>query len=852
MSQSQTPAIEASPRWSTRRVLLFLVPLFLFYAFPLGFWPKYVGANETAHLYLAMALYDRGETNLDNEVRDYIANQDLIYRNNSYFSNKPPGPAFWLLPAAFVVDVFTHGILELAPLLYFGRVLMLSLPFVVFLFFLGRTLEKMASPAVAWGLTLAYALGTSAGPYAILYFGHGLAAMALCAGFLLVLRGNAWMHVAAGLACGLGVMSEYQTLGIAVVTTFLAAFDSSGRFNLKLLTCFALGAIPMAVCLFFYNSISFGGSTEVAYVSEFKSFNLETKETYGFTTPSFMKLLAMWFSPALGLFFHSPWLLLFFPAAISAFRRKTPRRLVLITAVLASLVLPLTLCSHDYWIGGAIAGPRYLAAGLAFMLFPIAAFLDRCRGKPRTGLLAGLVACGLVSVVLFTCILATVPYINTFQEHLFQNPVTSHVVPFLNRGLGMMTVAMFFGASIGTSNLLFGLLFLSVAAGFAVPSLVRTSNANRMIALVGCGAGIVLFLAWTQIGESSNPRCASQLNLVAENVNLEGLPSKNGNIMFIKRASAMEPTSVHYDVHHDSKERFLDSVVRPGTKIFEVADGFKFLQGSVWSRRGYLLCSDPRNNTIYNYSPDGTLSVYRNYSGYQGQNVVNYIQPGSNGLAEDREGRLIIAEYGRQRLTRLEKDGTVTVLAERYKGTRLNSPGDVAVKSDGSIYFTDPKVKLLKAGRPSWEKLLPHRGIYRLAGEKLQLLYKDLAGPRGLAFSPDENYLYVGDWFKNRKALVRFEVHPDGTLSQPVLFHDMRSHPVQFPTDGLVVDRKGNVYVTGNGGFWIVTPSGKRLDFFRLPFPATSLAWGGEDARTLYISGVVSLYRMRVEIPGVR
>ena len=852
MSRSQTPAIETSPRWGTGRVLLFLVPLFLFYAFPLGFWPKYIGANETAHIYLAMALYERGETNLDNEVRDYIVNQDLIYRNNSYFSNKPPGPAFWLLPAAFVVDVLSRGKLELAPLLYFGRVLMLTLPFVVFLFFLGRTLEKMATPAVAWGLILAYALGTSAGPYAVLYFGHGLAAMALCTGFLLVLRGGAWMRVAAGLACGLGVASEYQALGIAVAITFLAAFDEKGRINVKLLVCFALGAIPMAVGLFLYNSISFGEPTEVAYVSEFKSFNLPTQETYGFTMPSIMKILAMWFSPALGLFFHSPWLLLFFPAAILAFRRTTPRRMVHIIAVLASLVLPLTLCAHDYWIGGAIAGPRYLAAGLAFMLFPIAAFLNRCRGKPRAGLLTGLVAFGLVSVILFTGILITVPYINTFQEHMFQNPVTSHVVPFLERGLGMMTVAMFFGANIGTSNVLYVLLLLCVAAGFAAPFLIRASRLNRMIVLVGGVVGLLLFLVWTQIGERSNPRCTSQLSLVAENVDLKGLPSKNGNVLFIKRATAMEPTSVQYDVQHDKKKRFLDSVVRPGTKIYEVADGFKFLQGSVWSRKGYLLCSDTRNNTIYKYSPDGTLSVYRNYAGYRGQDVVNYIQPGSNGLTEDPEGRLIIAEYGRQRLTRLDKDGIVTVLADRYKGTRLNSPCDVALKSDGSIYFTDPKVKLLKTGRPSWEKQLPHRGIYRLAGGKLKLLYKDLGGPRGLAFSPDEKSLYVGDWYKNRKALVRFEVYPDGTLAMPVLFHDMRSHPVQFPTDGLLVDRKGNVYVTGYGGFWIVSPSGMRLGFFRLPFPATSLAWGDEDARTLYIMGVVSLYRMRVEIPGVR
>ena len=271
MHDVQSAEVATPPRWSTRRILLFLIPLVLFYVYPIGFWPRFTGANETNHAYLAMALYERGETKLDQEVMDYRANQDLTFVKGTFYTNKPPGSGFWLIPAALVIDIFTEGRVELASLCYFGRVLMLTLPFVVFLFFLGRALEKLTTPAVAWGLVLAYGLGSPGCAYATVYFSHNLAAVALGTAFLVLWSQNRKMRLLAGLACGFAVLCEYQTVVIAAVLTVVAALDERRKFNPKLLLSFLIGALPMAALLLAYNSMSFGASGEVGYVSEFKS-----------------------------------------------------------------------------------------------------------------------------------------------------------------------------------------------------------------------------------------------------------------------------------------------------------------------------------------------------------------------------------------------------------------------------------------------------------------------------------------------------------------------------------------------------------------------------------------------------
>ena len=296
----------------------------------------------------------------------------------------------------------------------------------------------------------------------------------------------------------------------------------------------------------------------------------------------------------------------------------------------------------------------------------------------------------------------------------------------------------------------------------------------------------------------------------------------------------------------------LNAIVPAHAQIEKLAEGFQFTEGPVWVREGgYLLFSDPNNYTIYRWTPDGELSVFRTKSGYAGVDIGEYGQPGSNGLTLDREGRLTIAEHGNRRITRLEKNGVLTVLADRYEGKRLNSPNDLVYKSDGALYFTDPPFGLPKFFDDP-RKELAYSGVFRYHDGRLQLVSKDLAGPNGLAFSPDEKYLYVTNWDVKKKVVMRYEVNADGTLSNGRVFFDMTGAPGDDALDGVKVDRRGNLYVSGPGGLWIISAGGKHLGTIRGPEHPHNLAWGDEDGRTLYLTAQTGLYRIRLNIPGIR
>ncbi len=295
----------------------------------------------------------------------------------------------------------------------------------------------------------------------------------------------------------------------------------------------------------------------------------------------------------------------------------------------------------------------------------------------------------------------------------------------------------------------------------------------------------------------------------------------------------------------------LDAIVPPNAVIEKVAGGFAFTEGPVWLPDGSLLFSDIPNNAIHRWTPDGKVTVFRKPSGYDGTDAPPGASLGSNGLTLDRQGRLVICEHGNRRVTRLEKDGRLTVLADRFEGKRLNSPNDAVFRSDGSLYFTDPPYGLPKQDQDP-AKELPFSGIYRLAGGKLQLLSKDLTRPNGLAFSPDEKYLYVANSDPQRKIWMRFEVRPDGTLGASTVFYDATADTAPGLPDGLKVDRKGNVYATGPGGVWIFSPQGKHLGTIEPPEVPANCAWGDPDAKTLYMTARTSVYRIRLNIPGIR
>ena len=201
----------------------------------------------------------------------------------------------------------------------------------------------------------------------------------------------------------------------------------------------------------------------------------------------------------------------------------------------------------------------------------------------------------------------------------------------------------------------------------------------------------------------------------------------------------------------------LKAIVSADAKIEKLADGFIFTEGPIWVKEGGegLLFSDIPNNRIMKWTPDGTVAEFRKPSGYTGPPAPEGSFVGSNGLTLDKEGRLILCEHGDRRVTRLEKDGELTVLADKYQGKRLNSPNDAAFKSDGSLYFTDPPYGLFDEKK----KELDFQGIYRRSAEgKLQLLNKELSRPNGLAFSPDEKTLYVANSDPEKKLWMAYDV----------------------------------------------------------------------------------------------
>ena len=300
----------------------------------------------------------------------------------------------------------------------------------------------------------------------------------------------------------------------------------------------------------------------------------------------------------------------------------------------------------------------------------------------------------------------------------------------------------------------------------------------------------------------------------------------------------------------------LEAIVSPDAKLEKLAGGFLFTEGPVWvpataTTSGYLLFSDPNANMIYRWSPEGQVSVFRTKSGYSGFNVGEYHQPGSNGLTLDSQGRLTINQHGNRRVIRVEPRGNITVLADRYEGKRLNSPNDLVYRSDGALYFTDPPFGLPNVFDDP-RKELPFSGVYCVKDGQVKLVNTDLDAPNGLAFSPDEQFLYVNNWNDKKKIILRYDVKPDCTLTNSRLFFDMTNAPGSDALDGLKVDQKGNVYSTGPGGLWIISPEGKQLGLIKGPEDPHNMAWGDDDGKTLYITALTGLYRIRMNIAGVR
>ena len=275
----------------------------------------------------------------------------------------------------------------------------------------------------------------------------------------------------------------------------------------------------------------------------------------------------------------------------------------------------------------------------------------------------------------------------------------------------------------------------------------------------------------------------------------------------------------------------------PENAIMEqVATGFNFTEGPVWDGDSLIFSDIPKNRIVklqfFNRGPE--VTTYRTPTG------------NSNGMTMDLSHRLIICEHSGRRVVMEEEDGSIRVIADRCNGKRFNSPNDVVTRSDGSIYFTDPTFGLRH--HTEWKEQ-GCCGVYRVAPDgEVHCLVDDFQLPNGLAFSPDETKLYIDDTAKHHIRV--FDVAEDGSISNGRIFADLRGKEPGEP-DGMKVDRKGNVYCTGSGGFWILSPEGKALARINPPEIPANLAWGGRDWRTLYLTARTSIYRMRFNIPGM-
>jgi gluconolactonase len=295
----------------------------------------------------------------------------------------------------------------------------------------------------------------------------------------------------------------------------------------------------------------------------------------------------------------------------------------------------------------------------------------------------------------------------------------------------------------------------------------------------------------------------------------------------------------------------LDKLVPKGAKIEKAVGGIQFAEGPLWVTRGsYLLFSDLPGNAVMKWTPGGATEIYR--KPVFTASFPEGVQIGTNGLAFDPQGRLVAAEHGNRRISRMEKNGTVVTLADRYEGKRLNSPNDVVVKKNGDIYFTDP-TGLYRSypdgpGKPKPE--LDFNGVYRIsAAGKLELLTKDVQYPNGIAFSPDEKKLYVSSSRPDKYWMV-FDVKADGGLANGRKFADLTREPGEGVPDGMKVDRAGNVYATALTGVQIFSPDGKRLGTIVPPEIPANCAWGDADRKTLFIAARTGIYRVRLNIAG--
>jgi len=305
--------------------------------------------------------------------------------------------------------------------------------------------------------------------------------------------------------------------------------------------------------------------------------------------------------------------------------------------------------------------------------------------------------------------------------------------------------------------------------------------------------------------------------------------------------------------HIERLDPRLDELIPPGAVLEKVADGMDWSEGPVWDAKDKsLLFSDVPRNGIFRWKEGAGVTQFLRKSGYTGKAPFTGREPGSNGLAFDREGRLVMCQHGNRRIVRRERDGKFTVLADRYDGRRLNSPNDLVFRSNGDLYFTDPPFGLAKAFEDP-AKEIPFQGVYRLTpGGKLTALVMDLRAPNGIEFSPDERTLYVSNADNGHPIWMAYPVNSDGTLGPGRQFADASAWVKEGEgvPDGLKVDTNGNLFAAAPGGIHVFAPDGTRLGRIETGVKNGNLNWG-EDGSTLFIAANHWILRLRTTTRGI-
>lgn len=301
----------------------------------------------------------------------------------------------------------------------------------------------------------------------------------------------------------------------------------------------------------------------------------------------------------------------------------------------------------------------------------------------------------------------------------------------------------------------------------------------------------------------------------------------------------------------------IDAILPADARVETLFERDSIFDGPTWVRNGgsgYLIFSDVPGNVIDELHSDGRVTAFlRNvftgrdvsqaYQSFGLDGQKRYRMLGADGVTRDRQGRVVYCSYSEGEIVRLETDGRRTVLASRFAGRRLNAPNDLVYKSDGSLYFTDSRAGTKHIHGDG----VPHEGLYVLREGKVLLLSKSIDHPNGVAFSPDEKYLYVTNTL--RKNILRFSVTAGGIAHEGV-FADMSGVDEPGAPDGIKVDKAGNVYATGPGGVWVISPGGKHIGTIRTPAKVTNVTFGDQDLGTLYMTAFGALYRIRLKIAG--